>query len=168
MSAVLIIRTEAAAEESLADMRARMRFGIAIAPMIRRMATTMSNSINEKPFCFLIERALLFSFESMCTVLAPVPNPTKHTCSSMPIARLKRFYTLVTIRATALLSCRLCGSAQSSKAKKRRNRQAITSRLTNFVTLPRQYAVDQVCERRRLGSHRGHPGRFRVYHRFLP
>src|SRR5580700_5201584 len=49
------MRTEAAAEESLAAMRARMRFGIAIAAMMRMMATTISNSISEKPFCFRIE-----------------------------------------------------------------------------------------------------------------
>src|ERR1700685_1795010 len=35
-------------------MRARSRFGIAIAAMIRMIATTMSNSINEKPFCFRV------------------------------------------------------------------------------------------------------------------
>jgi hypothetical protein len=50
-----MVRTDAAAEESLADMRARMRFGIAMAAMIRMMATTINNSMSEKPFCFRIE-----------------------------------------------------------------------------------------------------------------
>jgi len=36
--------------ERLAAMRARNRFGIAIAAMMRMIATTMSSSIREKPF----------------------------------------------------------------------------------------------------------------------
>jgi len=46
--------TELAADDSLAEMRARNRFGIAMAAMIRMIATTISNSISEKPFCFRI------------------------------------------------------------------------------------------------------------------
>src|SRR5271156_2319415 len=46
-------RSEPAAEDSLAAMRARSRFGIAMAAMIKIIATTISNSISEKPFCFL-------------------------------------------------------------------------------------------------------------------
>src|SRR5438874_9792567 len=38
-----------AADDSLAEMRARSRFGIAIAAMIKMIATTISNSISEKP-----------------------------------------------------------------------------------------------------------------------
>jgi hypothetical protein len=37
----------------LADIRAAIRFGIAIAAMIKMMATTMRSSIREKPACFL-------------------------------------------------------------------------------------------------------------------
>src|SRR5271169_2086645 len=47
-----MVRIELAADDSLAEIRARSRFGIAIAAMIRMIATTMSNSISEKPFCF--------------------------------------------------------------------------------------------------------------------
>src|SRR5579859_6637262 len=54
MLAVTIDRIEAAAEDSLAEILARSRFGMAIAAMIRMIATTISNSINEKPFCFRI------------------------------------------------------------------------------------------------------------------
>src|SRR5579863_5419272 len=46
-----MVCSEAAADESLAAIRARIRFGIAIAAMIRMMATTISSSISEKPFC---------------------------------------------------------------------------------------------------------------------
>ena len=51
---VLSVRTEPTAEASLAAMRARSKFGIAIAAMIKIIATTISNSISEKPFCFLV------------------------------------------------------------------------------------------------------------------
>jgi hypothetical protein len=51
---VLVVRTELAADDSLAEIRARNRFGIAIAAMIRIIATTISNSISEKPLCLRI------------------------------------------------------------------------------------------------------------------
>jgi hypothetical protein len=51
---VLSVRIEPTAEASLAAIRDRRRFGIAIAAMIRIIATTISNSISEKPFCFFI------------------------------------------------------------------------------------------------------------------
>src|SRR6476469_4805397 len=54
MLAVTIERIEAAAEDSLAAILARSRFGMAIAAMIKMIATTISNSINEKPFCLRI------------------------------------------------------------------------------------------------------------------
>ena len=40
--------------DSLADTRARRRLGIAIAAMMPMIATTISNSIRVKPFCFFI------------------------------------------------------------------------------------------------------------------
>ena len=48
------LRIELTEEASLAAMRAHSRFGIAIAAMIRMIATTINNSINEKPFCLRI------------------------------------------------------------------------------------------------------------------
>ena len=50
--AVLTVRTDATADDSLAAILARSRFGIAIAAMIRMIATTICSSISEKPFCF--------------------------------------------------------------------------------------------------------------------
>src|ERR1700726_1029389 len=47
-----MVRIELAADDSFAAVRSRSRFGIAIAAMIRIIATTISNSISEKPFCF--------------------------------------------------------------------------------------------------------------------
>lgn len=52
--AVFRVRSEATAEDSLAEMRARNRLGIAIAAIIRMMATTISSSIRENPFCLSI------------------------------------------------------------------------------------------------------------------
>src|SRR4029077_9828274 len=49
---------ELAADASLAAIRARSRFGMAIDAMIRMIATTINNSISENPFCF---RIYLFS-----------------------------------------------------------------------------------------------------------
>src|SRR5258708_29305312 len=58
-SAVLIVRREPTAEASFAAIRDRIKFGIAMAAMIRMIATTISNSISEKPFCFFMVLDLL-------------------------------------------------------------------------------------------------------------
>jgi hypothetical protein len=50
---VLYVRKEATADASLAAILERIKFGIAMAAMIKMIATTISNSINEKPFCLL-------------------------------------------------------------------------------------------------------------------
>src|ERR1700720_526219 len=50
-----MVRTDPTAEDSFAAMRERMRFGIAMAAMIKMIATTISNSIREKPFCFFMK-----------------------------------------------------------------------------------------------------------------
>src|ERR1700722_17879590 len=50
----MIVRKEPTADDSLAAMRARSKFGMAIAAMIKMIATTINNSINEKPFCLLM------------------------------------------------------------------------------------------------------------------
>ena len=51
---MLMTRSETAAEDSLADILERMKFGMAMAAMISMIATTISNSISENPFCRLI------------------------------------------------------------------------------------------------------------------
>ena len=48
------MRTEPTAEDSFAAIFDLIRFGIAIAAMIRMIATTIRSSIREKPFCFFI------------------------------------------------------------------------------------------------------------------
>jgi hypothetical protein len=47
---VFKVRSELTAEASFAAMRDRSRFGMAIAAMIRIIATTIKSSIKEKPF----------------------------------------------------------------------------------------------------------------------
>src|ERR1700675_2138438 len=54
MAAVFMVRMEPTADASLAAMRDRSRLGIAMAAIIKMMATTISNSISEKPFSLLI------------------------------------------------------------------------------------------------------------------
>jgi hypothetical protein len=53
-SAVPMVRTAPTADDSLAAIFERSKFGMAMAAMIRMIATTISNSIREKPFCFLM------------------------------------------------------------------------------------------------------------------
>ncbi len=45
---------EAVADPSLAERLALNRFGIAIAAMIKMIATTINNSINENPLLFFV------------------------------------------------------------------------------------------------------------------
>src|ERR1700735_2752993 len=70
-------RSEPAADDSLAAMRARSRFGIAMAAMIKMIATTISNSISEKPFCFLFMSSLSLSKCSNSLVLPGGVHPHK-------------------------------------------------------------------------------------------
>src|SRR5579862_16818 len=65
-----MVRIELAAADSLAAIRARSKFGIAIAAMIRMIATTISNSISEKPFCFRIS-----IFPSLCVSIFGLYDP---------------------------------------------------------------------------------------------
>src|SRR3954466_13387180 len=60
-----MVRTELTADDSLAAIRARSRFGIAMAAMIRMIATTISNSMSEKPFCFRISFFPVSLFKSV-------------------------------------------------------------------------------------------------------
>src|SRR5580704_6627937 len=75
-----MVRIDATADDSLAAMRARSRLGMAIAAIIRMIATTMSNSISENPFCFLIilrmpqDRNCEFRNGIVKTVACFVPN----------------------------------------------------------------------------------------------
>jgi len=50
---VLRVRSEATADAWFAAIFDRIKLGIAIAAMIKMIATTINNSISEKPFCFL-------------------------------------------------------------------------------------------------------------------
>src|SRR6476620_7472141 len=69
-----MVRIELTEEASLAAMRARSKFGIAIAAMIRMIATTINNSINEKPFCLLRMHGAPFNFNFQSLVRAARPH----------------------------------------------------------------------------------------------
>src|SRR5437762_8279127 len=49
-----MVRREETAEDSLAAIFARSKLGMAMAAMIRMIATTISNSIREKPRCLFM------------------------------------------------------------------------------------------------------------------
>jgi hypothetical protein len=51
MHAVFSVRREPTAEASLAAIFDRNRLGIAMAAIIRMIATTINSSMSEKPFC---------------------------------------------------------------------------------------------------------------------
>ena len=51
------VRSDAQADDWFAAILARIRFGTAMAAMIKMIATTINNSINEKPFFLLAIRA---------------------------------------------------------------------------------------------------------------
>ena len=59
MHAVFNVRSEPTAEAWLAAILARSRFGMAIAAIIRMIATTIKSSISENPFCLF--RIVCFS-----------------------------------------------------------------------------------------------------------
>src|ERR1700734_2057968 len=74
---VLRVRTEPTADASLAAMRARSKFGIAMAAMIKMIATTISNSISENPFCFLFMSSLSLNKLLKLFVLPGGVHPSK-------------------------------------------------------------------------------------------
>ena len=59
---MVIVRREPTADASFAAIFDLIKFGIAMAAMIRMIATTISNSIREKPFCFFMMLDLLDNF----------------------------------------------------------------------------------------------------------
>src|SRR5581483_10537457 len=83
MFAVTSVRTEAAAEDSLAAILARSRFGMAIAAMIKMIATTISNSINEKPFCLRILVLSLFLFFESSVSATRLPVLSQLSCHNL-------------------------------------------------------------------------------------
>src|ERR1700693_690860 len=72
-----MVRIEPTAEASLAAMRARSKFGIAMAAMIKIIATTINNSMSEKPFCFLFMSSLSLGKLLKSLVLPGGVHPTK-------------------------------------------------------------------------------------------
>src|SRR5271155_3034079 len=78
-SPVFSVRSEPTADDSFAASFDFNRFGIAIAAMIKMIATTISNSISEKPFCFFMRSILLEVFECQSTPY--------HTARHVPIRK---------------------------------------------------------------------------------
>jgi hypothetical protein len=59
--AVVKVLIEFTADASCAEILERSKFGMAIAAMIRIIATTISSSISEKPACLAFRRSSLLS-----------------------------------------------------------------------------------------------------------
>src|SRR5580704_3583074 len=83
---VLYVRREATADASLAAIFARTKFGIAIAAMIKMMATTINNSINENPFCLfrMIPPNKILSF------VLPMPDIKQALCHTGKMGKTNR------------------------------------------------------------------------------
>src|SRR5665213_2450687 len=79
--AVLYVRKVATADASLAAIFERSKFGMAIAAMIRMIATTISNSISEKPFCCFFQFNWTAPFSSRKTINNVVATFTLGQCT---------------------------------------------------------------------------------------
>src|SRR5580658_5961667 len=66
-----MVRSEVAADESLAAIRARIKLGIAIAAMIRMIATTIRSSISEKPLALLLLSFRIYVFPQVFMFFPP-------------------------------------------------------------------------------------------------
>src|ERR1700691_4911968 len=98
----MIVCSEAAADESLAAIRARSRLGIAMAAMIRMMATTISSSISEKPFCFRISIFPQAYFRFLNSLLATNDSVGLDVC--ICLAKIRVIFVTWIRRETPLLS----------------------------------------------------------------
>jgi hypothetical protein len=81
ISDVKTVRIDATAEASFALIRERNRFGIATAAMIRMIATTISNSINENPpsLRLILRRLLGITRANTCT-RSPIGRHKQNPC----------------------------------------------------------------------------------------
>src|SRR5258708_2418700 len=99
------------AEDSLAEILARSRLGIAIAAMIRMIATTIKSSISENPFCFFMS--------SPCQVSSKSPHPNDR--NKGPSARKKQGRKLVSLPCSTdnarLLLNDLCARYSSASSR---------------------------------------------------
>jgi hypothetical protein len=126
-------------------MRARSKFGIAIAAMIRMIATTISNSISEKPFClrissFLPTQFLIFMLVSDMTQSAlilhsPCQPPFGH---GHPRPFAKAFVFI----------CRIAAPARS-RTEVQHLEQNSSGRMTNTV-MPLSASVDGMIHQHRV------------------
>ena len=104
IAAVLIVRTDPTAEASLAAIRERSKFGIAIAAMIKMIATTISNSMSEKPFCFLFIFSPKEQCSESCVVLPAGVHLSKRKVRAKPAHRV---YSIGTSQSMSLAFIRV-------------------------------------------------------------
>src|SRR5690348_16775045 len=111
-----MVRMDETAEASLAEILARSRLGIAMAAMIRMMATTINNSMREKPLAclerFIRNPCLLLKFSAS----GPKPRPTAVSGNS-------RIDTCCNLMARAALKAKNNLSTDKERAKRKNLRQ---------------------------------------------
>jgi hypothetical protein len=81
------VRIEPTADASLAAIRDLSRFGIAIAAIIKIIATTINNSMSENPFCFVVRFLLNIVLSGCIPILKQVETrfPTGYAISFLLI-----------------------------------------------------------------------------------
>src|SRR5438034_3303120 len=100
-----------AADDSLAEIRARSKFGMAIAAIIKIIATTINSSINEKPF-FVYASSIPLLVILFCVIL--ITNSSR-CCSVQLVNHRGR------IPSDTFASLKLASNQQHHRATIKRN-----------------------------------------------
>src|SRR4029077_961633 len=110
-----MVRIEATAEASLAAIFERIKLGIAMAAMIKMIATTISNSISEKPFC-LLRMCIASLLENRCQSTTPilaglVPTQNSH---KIWLRNIRMLWITVQLDGTGTMKCDLWTESRGS------------------------------------------------------
>jgi len=139
----LTVRIEPTADASLAAIRDLSRFGIAIAAIIKIIATTINNSISENPFCFFV-LPLWNTFLPVCIPIVKQVDSRSSNCSTILFYFVITDSRRVTERSSKISPCfvhlarlRVTDSVRiaSHKLSLRGMAAAPTQRLPNSLSL---------------------------------
>src|SRR5213083_1603868 len=134
-------RSDPMADASLPDMRARSRPGTAMAAMMPMIATTISSSINVKPFCVLM-------------------------CISSPLVSLEKQPTRSWVAPCAVVEQPVCQASNCNKHQQNTH-FALIDTAWSLTILGRLTISGAVQKRNRHGPWRGHAGLVLPVRRFL-
>src|SRR5215469_1377308 len=118
-----MVRMEETAEDSLAAIRARSKFGMAIAAMIKMIATTISSSMSEKPACL---RKVLSSY----VVGLEAPRLPEHVTQSCSLAGSPSSYVghgaeVTRVRKSCITAVRGRKPKRCAKSKRAANSRSL-------------------------------------------